>query len=107
MDDRRVPPKRVTVAVTEKDIEQGMRGSCSSCPVALAATRAVGERMTITGYSAETEAEPFYRYRLPAGVSSFIYNFDNRYGVEPLEFVMEHDGVARVPKQASDEEERT
>jgi len=65
---------RICITVTQEDIDNGIRGSSSHCPIALAARRVKGfEDAILDAYEMTS-----YSYSLPvsASVSTFIRSFD-------------------------------
>jgi hypothetical protein len=79
----------ITVNVTQRDIERGIRSKCSDCPVALAVKRALGKRVKVfSGVSTsylylDHNKKPF---PLPASAVEFIDRFDSGHKVEPFTF---------------------
>jgi hypothetical protein len=75
---------RITIDVTADDIANGVRGRCSTCPVALAVRRVPGlEKWEVGGMSAFYGASSF---PLPCAASRFIMDFDGGRPVEPFSF---------------------
>ena len=68
------------VQVTAKDIEEGHRGQCYSCPIALALKRKGG---LIGGVHARWINYKGLRYRLPRATRRWQENFDFGRPVEP------------------------
>lgn len=76
------------IDVTQEDIDQGTRGQCKLCPVALAISRASGftafVRFGVTlfdDYRLEVE-----RSGLPQAAVDFICKFDSELPVQPFSF---------------------
>ena len=92
--------RRVIVAVTQEDIDNGDPGMCYDCPVATALTRAVGRRCRVkeptrwgfsdgmTGDKRDSIVDP---YRLPPSAATFVEVFDDfgRDHVFPFSFEIE------------------
>lgn len=105
--------KTLHVDVTEEDIQQGQgpepngHRRCTSCPVAIAATRAVREVFHNNHYTVATSGTDFSVYMneelaekdrdeiwklfksLPESVYRFIGAADNRKNVKPFDFSVE------------------
>jgi hypothetical protein len=75
----------ILVDITSEDISEGKPGSCGKCPIALAATRAMGRQVTV---GATTIGEFFgTRYwNLPEIAMNFIADFDCDRPVKPFSF---------------------
>lgn len=78
----------MTIHVTKEHIEDGIKGSCASCPIALAI-----EPFNKVWYVSVTRlrdaylAEDAERYvSLPDSARSFIHGFDNEIPVQPFSF---------------------
>jgi hypothetical protein len=75
------------IKVTQEDIDNGQRKSCSCCPVALAMKRVldidvkVGDNKFVL-----TSSDEFTILELPKEARIFIDAFDNDELVEPFEF---------------------
>jgi hypothetical protein len=84
------------IKVTLKDIEEGFRGSCYDCPVALAFKREV-KPTTQIGLNVGTErilhreVHEWDTYTLPKKAQTFIKRFDNGKRVEPFTFEIKKD----------------
>lgn len=94
------------IVVTQEDIDQGKRGECSSCPIALAFSRLTGieifrvyqdsirvyeTKLGSDSFRENFEETPKLKYRLPFEANQFVYGYD-RHGpsfVKPLTFVAE------------------
>ena len=82
--------RRVTVTVTQEDIDNGDPGMCYECPVARALSRATGRRCRVkeptrwgfsdgpTGSKSDNVVDPF---RLPPDAATFVETFDD-FGAE-------------------------
>ena len=84
---------KITVNVTQKDIDEGAPKSQCLCPVALAIRALTRMKVYVCGhevrfYVAKTHAIP-YIAELPADASSFIRNFDAGVSVSPFSFYLE------------------
>jgi hypothetical protein len=99
------------IKVTQKDIEEGYRGSCHDCPVALAFKREVktafeiGHAFDRSGRSVSVqiglsvgaerilhrEVHEWDTYTLPKRAQTFIKRFDNGKSVEPFTFEIKKD----------------
>lgn len=80
--------RSVEVHVTQADIEAGVRQICTSCPVALAMTRAFGEpvRVGLVQFVLKASQRAFSEHVLPDEVSNWIARFDLGRTVEPFSF---------------------
>jgi hypothetical protein len=84
------------IKVTLKDIEEGFRGSCYDCPVALAFKREV-KPTTQIGLNVGTErilhreVHEWDTYTLPKKAQTFIKRFDGGKPVKPFTFEIEKD----------------
>jgi hypothetical protein len=84
------------IKVTLKDIEEGYRGSCYDCPIALAFKREVKPTSPIgLDVGAERilhrEACTWNAYTLPKKAQTFIKRFDGGKPVKPFTFEIEKD----------------
>lgn len=71
-------PRRVTIKVTKKDIQQGEYGSGSNCPIALAVKRTLGDHPDVPGeYFDVTMQGMKVSYTLPKKADVFIETFDD------------------------------
>ena len=75
------------ISVTQKHIDAGVRGSCSSDPIALAMREAGLDRPHV-GPTYITWRKDFkdYSVETPADVLEFMEQFDNKGWVKPLDF---------------------
>ena len=99
---KKKPPSRVTVEVTQDDIDLGMQGSSRACPIALAAARALDggfENVSVASDVGATfftwKTGPFSRgrytaYELPSEARAFIRDFDRGpvTDAQPVTFTM-------------------
>lgn len=82
----------ITVEVTQRNIEEGIRLSCAGCPVALAMNRATGLEWSISGWQMmafrklEKDALQTYALVTPPIARAFISAFDIGRPVEPFSF---------------------
>lgn len=72
------------IQVTRTDINNGQRGSCKYCPVALAVCRTFGTNDVTIG--ASTIRVGHTKYAAPEAVRLFITLFDNGKYPPPFEF---------------------
>jgi hypothetical protein len=74
---------KVTVEVTQDDINKGKRRCCESCAITLALTRAFGKKTeaAISCFSNEDGIGA-----LPSKAVAFIWDFDDMKHVEPFTF---------------------
>jgi hypothetical protein len=81
----------VKIQVTAEDIKQGVRTSCTKCPIALALNRATGRKWKVSGMRAENEEAG--RVALPWEACRFQDRYDYDLPVNPFEFdiTMERD----------------
>ena len=79
--------KRVKVRVTWEDIARGERRECATCPVALAATRAFGEDVTVGNRMFRLRSIQYID--MPARVRAWIHEFDQGRPVRPIRFRVE------------------
>lgn len=96
---------KVTVKVTQKDIDKGCAFEANNCPIALALQRALGWRHKLFGRSVRVTRrvatitnprkwESLYEAALPHEASTFVYNFDHKYGsVKPFTFELTFEKV--------------
>lgn len=85
------------IEVTESDIKNGVAEDMDSCPIALAAGRAVGKAAGLSGSwpvrvsnqflgMYQGEGEPYSYLLLPNEASIFVHDFDFGRKVEPFSF---------------------
>jgi hypothetical protein len=86
----------MTIRVTREDIHKGRRNSKSSCPVALAVNRKIGQSAVALVGSDRIIAHD--RWDLTKAVRNFIYDFDMGKKVKPFtarlkmfRYVFEHE----------------
>jgi len=93
---------KITISVTQDDINSGVREDCNKCPVARAISRHFpGEWVSVTGdtvsiYDNYDTEEDYYSgcvadYYLPESVAQFVSDFDKGKTVMPFEFVIDTD----------------
>jgi hypothetical protein len=84
------------IKVTLKDIEEGYRGSCYECPIALAFKREVKPTSQIglnvgAARILHREVHEWDTYTLPKKAQTFIKRFDGGKPVKPFTFEIEKD----------------
>jgi hypothetical protein len=82
---------KITISVTEIDIDLGVRLDCWECPIARAMFRATGEKYSVDGASAFVVGERHRRVSLPDSAIQFIRDFDLGNFPKPFEFEVEVD----------------
>jgi len=85
----------VTYKVTQRIIDEGQRGRCGSCPVALALLASGLIDVSAGGIYAVATGSCGHRMRaqLPVEVSAFMADFDRGLAVQPLSFTLTWDLV--------------
>lgn len=80
--------KRMTINVTQEDINKGVRNSCTKCPVALAVHRALNKmvRVGFSGVRVEFSIGVLQFLRIPQECQDFMARFDFGMPVQPFEF---------------------
>lgn len=81
---------KLTIDVTQSDIERGERGSISNSPIGLAIERETGKRCLLGAHSGAIGFE--HNFYLPRVAINWRNDFDLGELVEPLEFEIEVDG---------------
>jgi hypothetical protein len=76
---------QMTVKVTEKDIQAGVRSQTQLCPIALAIRRDLSCDVGVGTYTVSLAMSP-YQYLLPPKARAFIQRFDAGMSVEPFTF---------------------
>jgi hypothetical protein len=76
----------ITVSITDSDIDNGTRGDCWKCPVALALWRATGEKYIVWSGNAYPLGRRDRNVILPNSVQSWIGRFDRSEFPKPMEF---------------------
>ena len=80
----------MTVSVTEEDIAQGARRSCTTCPVAIAVARAYSEKIVwVNTCNITIGYEMGKVVATPLEVKRFVLEFDAGEPVFPFEFTLE------------------
>lgn len=102
------PPRSLRVTVTHEDIRNGEPANACRCPVARAATRALGlslddEEVTVEGAIEVWTGDGWELYELPAEAVAWIEAFDAGALVTPLEFTAAyarfvHDTLSSFPR---------
>lgn len=79
---------KITVNVTQEDIDKGKRGSCADCPIALAAIRALGtDEVRVTSDAIYWMGLSVLRHApIPEAGWMFIGGFDGGEKVHPFSF---------------------
>lgn len=81
------------IDVTKEDIDNGQRGQCNTCPIALAIKRATGAACFVDKFSVSIwrDGEPcaIRAVYTPLEVSTFVKSFDKGYAVRPFSFSAE------------------
>lgn len=75
-----------TINVTQKDIDQGDRDKCQTCPVALALNRVAKKPWVEYGYIRFSDGHSRCAVAVPAGVHDFMEEFDTGEDVKPFTF---------------------
>lgn len=78
--------KMVKISVTEEDIWRGKRSSYESCPISLAADRALGCRVSTTRNEMIVQGRV---HVLAREARNFIDDFDTQRFVSPFEFYIQ------------------
>jgi hypothetical protein len=78
--------RTITVSVTDADIDNGIRGDCWECPIALALWRATGEKWIVESLRAHPIGCRKRMVVLPDGVRDWIHKFDHSAFPKPMEF---------------------
>lgn len=81
----------VTVNVTQTDINEGLVGSCESCPISLAASRVIDPAIDHwTGVNhLHVKRAAHMSFVMPLEARLFRLRFDNRVSVRPFTFEMD------------------
>lgn len=89
------------IEVTQEHIDSGNRGSCLSCPIALAIMQATGEPRVDVGFNSARIGDMVYR--LPLTAQGFIGRFDSNHPcrVEPFTFHISNPCNFRSPYSGS------
>lgn len=86
---------RFVIEVTQEDINNGKRGNCRKCPVALACMRSmpgfVVDVSTREIFIQHTSEHIVKSVPMSYTVRDFVVNFDSHGYVEPFSFVLEFD----------------
>ena len=79
----------LTVQVTQDDIEAGIAGKSSKCPIALAFNRVFAiDDALVDNYSFESETMLGMYFNLPVACNRFISAFDMEESVKPFSFTL-------------------
>jgi hypothetical protein len=80
-----------TICVSQQNIDQGKRGSYTSCPIALAIKEATGEQWVV-GFNRLTRVHgPWLRSILPVDVCDKIVHYDQTGDMTPFTFEIDLD----------------
>lgn len=89
-------PCQITIDVTQKDIDNGIREDCVDCPIVLAARRATGREFVMVAESVIDLFVGGYREKnivatakMPRTAINFIADFDREKSVTPFTFTAE------------------
>jgi hypothetical protein len=82
---------KITISVTEIDIDLGVRRDCWGCPIGRAMFRATGEKYIVCETVASVIGERHRRVSLPDVAIQFIREFDSGNFPKPFEFEVEVD----------------
>lgn len=78
---------KLTIRVTQANIDNGIRAKCGLCPIALALRDAGFEEPTVGSYEFQaTQGCSYLNYGLPESARDFINHFDAGHTVSPFEF---------------------
>ena len=83
---------KVTITVTQDDIDNGCQGNAIACPVARAAARVLDDRYLSVRTNVLEFVEPLILIPLPSAAVEFIRRFDSRARVEPFSFDLDVPG---------------
>jgi hypothetical protein len=83
--------KTITFSVTEQDIQEGKKGHCYKCPIALAVMRAVPEAevVEVNWFAVYIDSVYKFDYSQPDLVLKFMEDFDLGKPVFPFSGVLE------------------
>lgn len=80
---------RITIVVTQGDIEQGERKDCSGCPIARSAKRQFSaSKVAASRWNLFIDGS-WYRSVPPRRHAAFVYTFDSGCRVEPTRIAYE------------------
>lgn len=87
----------ITIKVVQKDISNGVRGHCERCPIALAATRKLGCRVTVFFglMIIHRNKGSVLRGTMPYNAGDFAFYFDTQGIGKPFEFEVKLAGWTR------------
>ena len=78
------------IEVTQKDIDEGVQGECTLCPIALAFKRSSNfKRVYVNGKSIDVWNrcdQGIQTYELPKKAQTFVKRFDRQEPVKPFSF---------------------
>ncbi len=77
----------IKLSVTQQDIDEGEKASCTKCPVALALQRALGRQddAAMVGMGMVNLFIDGNSHKVPDAVRDFVRSFDSGDKVEPFE----------------------
>jgi hypothetical protein len=78
--------RTITVSVTAADIDNGIRGDCWKCPIALALWRATGEKCLVGRTHVWPLGDKDRRTPMPEAAVDWIRKFDRAEFPKPMEF---------------------
>ena len=81
------------IEVTQKDIDKGVQGEYTLCPIALAVKRITNfKRVYVNGKSIDVlqTAKAAKSYELPKKAQTFVKRFDRQEPVKPFSFELEN-----------------
>lgn len=81
-------PLKVTIDVTQDDIDKGKKGEPTTCAIARAIKRTMGDHPNVEDEIQITIQGQEYYYNIPKKASTFIERFDmDKKRVKPMSFV--------------------
>ena len=82
------------IEVTQKDIDEGVQGECTLCPIALAFKRNINfKAVYVNGKSIDVwypRSGGVKTYELPKKAQTFVKRFDRQEPVKPFSFELEN-----------------
>src|SRR5690348_452339 len=88
---RRMSMQTFQIEVTQEDIDKGLKGNCSACPIALAVNRTIpGANSTVSDMFNHVYCPGVSRKNAdtPDDAAWFISDFDDGKPVEPFSFTL-------------------
>lgn len=81
-------PMRIKIEVLANDIKLGKQGSPSTCAIARAAKRIMGDHPQVSDDLTVEISNEYYHYKLSKKADAFIDKFDNnKADVKPFSFI--------------------